>query len=194
MIRNVASLILNAFGWKAVNPLPKDFKAGVVLLGKHTSLYDGLLCYLWILHHKKNTAVLIADKYFFWPMGPVLRSLGAIPVNRDKPGNLLKEVKDRVESADSLLIGICPEGTRAKVKRWKSGFYRLSRDTGLPIIPGVIDFKEKVIGPSGEEHHLHPSNNPSSDMQKIRDFYESVTPRHPSRVSPIKISLEEDRA
>ena len=77
---------------------------------------------------------------------------------------------------DHMFILIAPEGTRKSVEKWKSGFYYVARDAGVPIICGYLDYKKKHagIGPI-----IKASDNIRSDMEKIHVFYRTITPKHP---------------
>jgi hypothetical protein len=45
-----------------------------------------------------------------------------------------------------MILTITPEGTRAKVKRWKSGYHRIAEAAKVPVIIGFIDYKTKTAG------------------------------------------------
>lgn len=47
--------------------------------------------------------------------------------------------------ADKLCLLITPEGTRKKVKRWKSGFHRIARGAGVPIVLITFDYPRKMV-------------------------------------------------
>ena len=71
-------------------------------------------------------------------------------------------------SGKPFVLVIAAEGSRAKAEYWKSGFYRLAQQTGLPILKGFVDGPTKTagIGPT-----LIPSGDVRADMDKIRAFY-----------------------
>lgn len=70
--------------------LHKDFdvkmKNAVIIEAPHTSMWDFVIgrAGLWVLGIKCH--FLIKKELFFFPLGLVLRSLGAVPVNRGKDG------------------------------------------------------------------------------------------------------------
>jgi 1-acyl-sn-glycerol-3-phosphate acyltransferase len=43
------------------------------------------------------------------------------------------------------VLCIPPEGTRKKVQRWKTGFYRIAHGAGVPIMLTVIDAEGKSL-------------------------------------------------
>jgi 1-acyl-sn-glycerol-3-phosphate acyltransferase len=45
-----------------------------------------------------------------------------------------------------MWLGIAPEGTRRAGAAFKSGFYRIARAAGVPILPVFIDHRRRVIG------------------------------------------------
>ena len=48
--------------------------------------------------------------------------MGGIPVDRNKPGGIIQDAINQIKGINSSLIGMSPEGTRSKVKDWKTGF------------------------------------------------------------------------
>ena len=48
--------------------------------------------------------------------------MGGIPVDRSRPGGIIQHAIDQIKEIDGSLIAISPEGTRSKVKEWKTGF------------------------------------------------------------------------
>ena len=40
---------------------------------------------------------------------------------------------------------IAPEGTRRRVEGFKSGFYRIALEAGVPILPVALDYREHVV-------------------------------------------------
>jgi 1-acyl-sn-glycerol-3-phosphate acyltransferase len=63
---------------------------------------------------------------------------------------------------------VTPEGTRGRAEHWKSGFYRIARDTGLPVTLGYVDRRTMTagLGPT-----LRPTGDVVADMDRIRAFY-----------------------
>ncbi len=71
-----------------------------------------------------------------------------------------------------------PEGTRSYAKRWKSGFYHIALEAGVPIILGYLDYKKKHagIGPV-----FHPTGDYEKDLEEIQAFYRGVTAKYPEK-------------
>lgn len=114
--------------------------------------------------------------------GPIMRALGGIPVDRKKPSKVVDEVVSRVHSGEVFGLVVTPDGTRGEHTHWKSGFYRIARTTGMPVVLGYVDRTTRTtgLGPT-----LDLTGDVSADMDRIRDFYADKTGYHPSmRVEP----------
>jgi 1-acyl-sn-glycerol-3-phosphate acyltransferase len=112
--------------------------------------------------------ILVKKEFFHGPVGWLLKRLGCISVDRSNPAGLVDELVRQAHSGESFVLVLAAEGSRAKGEYWKSGFYRLSQQTGLPILLGFVDGATKTagIGPS-----LTPSGDVKADMDVIRAFY-----------------------
>ena len=82
----------------------------------------------------------------------------------------------RPRNDSSSLLVLAAEGTRGKGKYWKSGFYRMSQQTGLPISLGFVDGPSRTMGfgPTFE-----PTGDVAADMDRVRAFYADKHGIHP---------------
>jgi 1-acyl-sn-glycerol-3-phosphate acyltransferase len=105
---------------------------------------------------------------FRGPLGPVMRALGGIPVDRRNPAGLVDDVVGRVRDGERFFLVVTPEGTRSAAAYWKSGFYRIALDTGLPITLGYVDRTTMTtgLGPT-----IRLTGDVAADMDRIRAFY-----------------------
>ena len=80
------------------------------------------------MHQGLDAKVTFIGKHtaFKYGLGVFLRYMGGIPVDRNKPGGIIKDAINQIKDINSSLIGISPEGTRSKVKEWKTGFLRIA--------------------------------------------------------------------
>ena len=109
-------------------------------------------------------------------LGKFIRYMGGIPVDRSKPGGLIKDLLSQIEDKKNGLIGLSPEGTRTKVEEWKTGFLRIARELNSGVVLVSLDFlkKEVVFG-----KEFMPTGDDKKDIMTIREYYSSFTPRHP---------------
>ena len=162
------------------NELPPEPKH--ILLGvPHTSIADFVVAWLFDRSLGGHPRVLIKKEFFFWPLGALLRSLGAIPVDRKNPVGVTKQIIDLAEKSDSFHLCIAPEGTRKPVKRWKTGFHTFSLATGMPVYLGYFDWGKREIsfGPRFE-----CSDDALADLHAIQKFYKEkgVQGKHPGHL------------
>ena len=111
---------------------------------------------------------MIKKEFFFWPLGPILRACGAVPVDRESPATMVRSLIHQMETVDEFHLAIAPEGTRKPAKRWKTGFHLIARETGATVYVGYYDWGRKCIS-VGEPIEL--TDDPKADMQRIYDHY-----------------------
>jgi 1-acyl-sn-glycerol-3-phosphate acyltransferase len=109
-----------------------------------------------------------------------MRALGGIPVNRAHPGRLVQDVVSRMRVGKHFLV-VTPEGTRARRKVWKSGFYRIARDAGLPVVLGYVDSATHTAG-LGTTISL--TGDVTADMDLVREFYADKRGIRPDDFTP----------
>ena len=155
-------------------PEPKHIILGV----PHTSIHDFVVAWLYYHALGGKPRVMIKQEFFFWPLGALLRHLGAIPVDRKNPIRITKQIIDQIEASDTFHLCIAPEGTRKPVKRWKTGFHTFARAAGIPVYLGYFDWGRKEIG-YGPRYEC--TDDAMADLRAIQKFYKEkgVTGLHP---------------
>ena len=159
--------LLRRMGWESVGGPMKEKKA-IVLGVPHTSVWDFLVSYLFYTQFGKVAHIMIKKEFFFWPLGPILRACGAVPVDRDSAASMVRSLIHEMDQAEEFHLAIAPEGTRKAVKRWKTGFHLIARETGSTVYVGYYDWGRKRIS-VGEPIEL--TDDPKADMQRIYDIY-----------------------
>lgn len=159
--------LLRRMGWESVGGPMTEPKA-IVLGVPHTSAADFLVSYLFYTQYGKVAHIMIKKEFFFWPVGPILRACGAVPVDRSNATSMVKSLITQMEGAEEFHLAIAPEGTRKAVRRWKAGFHLIARETGATVYAGYFDWGRKRIG-VGEPFPL--TDDPKADMQRLYDHY-----------------------
>ena len=176
-------------GWRTDGTIPSDVKKGIIIFAPHTSLWDFVIGRFTLLIARIPTRVLIKKESFVFPLNMILRSLGAIPVNRGKKNLMVDRVVHLFNESNSLFVVITPEGTRKLVRQWKKGFYLIALEAKVPLILAFIDYGSKTggIGPV-----LYPCGDFDKDMDFIYKFYIGKKGRHPERFYlPPNVSLNQ---
>ena len=122
------------------------------------------------------------------PWGWFLRKLGGIPVDRRAPQSLVSQMAEKFKDSDELVLAVPAEGTRSKVKLWKSGFYHIAFESGVPIGLGYLDYARRLCGLG---MFVEPSGNVREDMDQIRAFYRDIRGKHPELESEPRLQEEE---
>lgn len=78
---------------------------------------------------------------------------------------------DAFSARHMLYLVIPPEGTRRDVTYWKTGFYYIAHEAGVPIWPWFIDYARKRIGCADV---IHTTGDIEADFERIRAVYEAM--------------------
>ncbi|MFD1858956.1 acyl-phosphate glycerol 3-phosphate acyltransferase [Aeromicrobium camelliae] len=161
--------------------------AGILLGVPHTSNWDFVLMLAIAWREGLQLKFLGKKELFRGPMGPFMRALGGIEVDRANPAGLIDDLTARLASGERFHLVVTPEGTRGKADTWKSGFYRLARATDLPVTLGYVDRSTMTTG-LGPTFHL--SGDMSADMDRIRAFYAGKVGVRPAHTSVPRLAGE----
>ena len=82
-----------------------------------------------------------------------------------------------LKAQPDTILCIPPEGTRSKVREWKSGFYYIAREAQVPILMAAIDAEKRELILLGE---FMPSEDPDADMIRIKAHYEGLKGINPA--------------
>jgi len=184
----LAATSLQLAGWRFEGPLPAE-KKYVCLAVPHTSNWDGVLLVALLRSIGLDMQWMIKDSWVKSPIGPVLRGLGAVAINRDRSTNMVDQMIEQFRKRESFVLGIPPEGTRSRAPHWRSGFYRIALGASVPVVPGYLDFKRKRagLGPA-----ITMTGDIRADMDKLRAFYAEKNPTayEPANFGPILLREE----
>lgn len=172
----LSSLLLKLLGWKVETEEDvTKYKKAVLIMAPHTSIYDFIIGWLALKKLNVKAKFLIKKEFFFFPLSIILKSLGAIPVDRGDPKNLPRYLVKLINKLSEMWLIITPEGTRKPVKNWKRGFYYIADSAQIPIIPSYLDYQKKIA------HVLpafYPTGNYYSDIQPFIDILANVNARN----------------
>lgn len=165
MRQRLARAIVRVGGYTMVGEVPKS---GILVGAPHTSNWDFITMLLVMWHDGAHPRVLVKKQLFRGPIGWILHGLGGVPLDRENPGGVVRDLVKEAGNGEPFRLIIAAEGTRTKGEYWKSGFHRIARDTGLPI---TLAFFEPPTRTMGFGPTFHASDDVRADMDLIREFY-----------------------
>ncbi len=184
--RSLARVALRASRWKTVGTVPQR----AVLVGApHTSNWDWVLTMLLAWDSEIPLKLLVKQEFFRGPLAPLLRATGAVSLDRDDPGATIRELMIEAEGDEPFVLGLAAEGTRSRGEYWKSGFYRIAQQSGLPITLAFLDGPSRTVGWGPT---FTPTGNVRADMDRVRAFYADKTGLRPEGFTPPRLREEPD--
>jgi 1-acyl-sn-glycerol-3-phosphate acyltransferase len=186
LMRWLARFFFLCTGWKAEGQRPAVDRY-VVIAAPHTSNWDFIYTLALAFIFRINAQIMMKDAWFRGPVGPLFRWLGALPVDRTRSRNVVAQSVEAFQTATRMVLVVPPSGTRRRVQYWKTGFYHIAREAGVPIALGFLDYGRKVggFGPL-----FHPTGDIERDMTAIGEFYRPISGKYPTRESPILVRPE----
>lgn len=172
--------ILKKMGWTPVGGAAPERKC-VILGVPHTCIADFLVSYLFYKSLGHTAHIMIKKEFFFWPVGPILRKIGCIPVDRSNGATVVRSVLTEMQKAEGEFhLCLSPEGTRKPVKKWKMGYHMIARAMDCPVYLGYFDWGTKRVS-AGQRFEL--SDNARADTDRIQQIYEDMNLKgyHPEK-------------
>ena len=184
----VAKTYMRFSRWTCVtDPLPEK----VVLIGApHTSNWDGFFMVMAFWSIDRNYKFLVKESLVKNPFTrPLIKLAHGIAVNRSSSNGTVGSIVEEAKNSDEFALVIAPKGTRANREYWKSGFYRICLETGLPLQLGFVDRQRKEYG---WRHSIVLTGDVKADMEKIRSFYEGKLGKRPQYSNVPRLRAEDD--
>jgi 1-acyl-sn-glycerol-3-phosphate acyltransferase len=154
-------------GWRAIGRVP-DVPAMVIPVAPHSSGWDFILGIGYVMAKNLRIRYIGKRELFRWPLGPLMRFLGGIPVDRANPQGVVEQVAAELGRSGRMVLALTPEGTRKRGATWKTGFYRIALMTGVPIVPGFIDWSRKELGLL---EPFIPTGDQEADLGRLQQIY-----------------------
>ena len=172
LFRGLSIAFLKLTGWKVEGSLPDNASKCVLIAAPHTSNWDLPYTLMVAFVLRLNVYWMGKSSIFKPPFRGVMMWLGGIPVNREQSTNLVLASANAIKAAEgSVQVIVPPEGTRSKVRYWKTGFYYIALEAQVPILMAYLDYTDKRggLGPA-----LLPSGDIEKDMAIVKAFYAPI--------------------
>jgi hypothetical protein len=96
------------------------------------------------------------------------------------PSNLVAASVEALRAADGQVqLTVPPEGTRSKVRYWKTGFYHIAQGAQRADRDGLHGLRAQGI--SGLGPVFHPTGDIERDMETIKAFYAPFKGKNPDQ-------------
>jgi 1-acyl-sn-glycerol-3-phosphate acyltransferase len=177
LVANVGRLALTLAGWTIEGEFP-DRPKFVMIVAPHTSNWDFPVGLMAKFALRLGCRFIAKHSLFWWPLGLFLRTVGGIPINRSAAADFVDETVRIFDAREKLVLVITPEGTRSRVDRWKTGFHRIARAAGIPIVLVTFDYSRKRVrlGPA-----FPATADYDSDLAAIQSNITAAMAKHPAR-------------
>lgn len=177
VLRQISSLIMFLTGWRVQGKLP-DIPKYVLIGAPHTSNWDFVLFLGIVFNLKIDARYMGKAELFRFPYGWFFYYCGGIPVDRKKSTGLVEQMVEAANESSKFILTIAPEGTRHKVTEWKSGFHRIAKGAGIPIVMAKVDGEKKIVH-VGEV--FHPTDDVDADMKHIQEAFKGIVGINPKK-------------
>jgi 1-acyl-sn-glycerol-3-phosphate acyltransferase len=184
----VARWLLRRMGWAvAFEGLPAQ--QGVLAVYPHTSNWDfvNLLVVKWAIGIPVR--FWSKDSLFRFPLfGRWMRSLGGVPVERTSAHGVVAGTVAQLAQArargEYFWLAVAPEGTRKYIPGWRSGFYRVAVQAGVPLGLVRVDYRLREVKVTD---FIRLSGDETADFQRMATVFEGVTGCRPGHAAPIRL-------
>jgi 1-acyl-sn-glycerol-3-phosphate acyltransferase len=162
--------------WQIAGSFP-DLPKFEIVFAPHTSNWD----FVHALHAKLALGMearwVGKHTLFRWPAGPVLRRIGGIPVDRRAAQGMVATVVAEFRARPAMVFVIAPEGTRRRVEQWRSGYWQIASQAGVPVVPVGFDYgaRRVVVGSP-----LATTDSREADERQLRAFFARMRPKWPA--------------
>ena len=169
-----AAPCLRLRGWSFVGQFP-DVPRAVLIAAPHSSWWDGVWGLLLKVGIGADVKFMGKQELFHGPLGGVLRRVGGMPIDRGAAKGVVDQMVEQFARRDAFWLGIAPEGTRKAVKRWRTGFWHIAHDAGVPIVTAYFNYPDKTIGVGPL---FHTGDDMEADLVRLREFYAPFRGKH----------------
>jgi 1-acyl-sn-glycerol-3-phosphate acyltransferase len=148
-----------------------DLSRFVIAVAPHTSNWDFVVGMATMFALDLKISFLAKHTLFRGPFAPLLRWMGGVCVDRDNPEGTVESAVAAFAAGEACVLAVAPEGTRKRVRHFKSGFLRIARAARVPVLLATLDFGRRrvVLGPLVET-----SDDVAADLARIEAHFAPI--------------------
>lgn len=166
----ICAVFLRLTRWRIEGDWPPDRKL-VVIAAPHTSNMDGVYMLAAAGYFRVKLRWMGKKELTQGPLGGFIRWLGCVPIDRSANNDVVRQMAEEFGAREDLILAVPPEGTRAKTRGWKSGFYHIAREANVPLLLSVLDYGTRTMRLAAL---VSPSGDYEADFPLIREFYKDA--------------------
>lgn len=159
--------ILRLGGWRITGHFP-DLPRLVIIVAPHSSAWDAVWGIAGMLALGVRINFMAKAELFRGPPGWLLRRIGGVPVDRQRAHGAVEQASALLRGDHTAWFLLAPEGTRRKVTHWKSGFWHIARQAGVPVLCAHFHYPDRTMGLGPL---MWPGEDADADMAAIREHY-----------------------
>ena len=173
-VRAFGRALLALLRWRVEGEVP-DLSKFVIAVAPHTSNWDFVVGMAVMFALDLRITFIGKHTLFRWPLAPLLRWMGGIPVDRSSPHGVVGDAVRSFEGVRERVIAIAPEGTRRRVERFRSGFLHIARGARVPVLLAALDYEARCVrfGPL-----LQPGPDVEQELRRVEAYFATVRGRH----------------
>ena len=184
----LATALLLLGGWRVrFDGLPG--LQGVLAVYPHTSNWDFVIGILAKWSMGLPLMFWAKDSLFGVPVfGRWLRARGGVPVVRSSTNGLVpqtvQQIRQHRAAGRYFWLAVTPEGTRSACAGWRSGFYRVAVQAGVPLGLASLDYARREVRVTT---FISLTGDESVDLARIADAYAGVRGLRPLHAAPVRL-------
>ena len=148
----------------------------VIIQFPHTSFTDYYIAKMVQMVYDIPVRFMMKAELFRFPLGPILRNLGGVPIHRDRKQNLVEQLVERFRSQSQFVLVITPEGTRGPTDNIKLGFYHIAQAADVPILMIKLNYLRKWIF---FRDLFYTTGDIQKDIDTIAEYFKDGVGRFP---------------
>lgn len=161
-------------GWKTKVSVP-DYDKYIICAAPHTTNWDLFIGKLFMGAIGRETGFMMKKDWFFWPLGPIFRWMGGIPVDRSRKSSLVDQMINIAKSSKNFIWPLLPKVRAKQIRIGKRVLLYCPRSRSAHHISSYRLRKKCITA----EKVIHPSGNIEKDMREIKLYYKDFKGKHP---------------
>jgi 1-acyl-sn-glycerol-3-phosphate acyltransferase len=142
--KSIGVLALRVMHWRVEGDIA-DHPKYVAIVAPHTTNWDFVVGLAARYALRLDASWLGKHTLFRPPFGWIMRRWGGIAVDRSASHDVVSQTVAAFSNRTRVFLVITPEGTRRQVSRWRTGFWHIAKGAGVPILPIVFNWRDRVI-------------------------------------------------